>query len=160
MFHLIRLLLHAVSDYKPANSNNFEVISENTVLESIDESTVSDVTLKRTIWGPFYYISKLTLLIFDIPKTGTRTAKGVLHLIPNIIVSVVLFSNTIYGVLNMSSISFSINWAYSTILLFIAFHGFFSSLVMLVFKYTNYFSKTIFYLRKATRNRVSFNQSS
>ena len=132
MFHLIRLLVYVVSGYKPVNSNNFEIISENTVLESVNESTVSDLGLKIIIWGPFYYISKLTLLIFEIPSNEIKTKRDMLHLIPNIIISIILLSNTVYCILQMSSISFSINWAYSTNLIFIAFHGFFSSLVMLV----------------------------
>ena len=126
-----------------------------TSLEEAEKPTVSDNTLRASIWGPFYYLAQATGLILYISPEEIKTIKGLLHLIPNFTATLILLANVVYCFVRMSNVSFSINWVYSNALLLLSLHGTVSSLVMMGFKYNNYISTVITMLRKATRNDVS-----
>ena len=124
-------------------------------LDELDGSTVSDRELRKAIWGPFYYIAQATGLVLYISPEDMKTKRALFHLIPNALASLILFANSIYCIVRLSNVPFSINWVYSNSLLFLSIHGFVSSMVMMGFKYSNYFSNIATLLRKATRNNVS-----
>ncbi|KAE9552547.1 hypothetical protein FO519_004244 [Halicephalobus sp. NKZ332] len=123
-----------------------------TSLEKSGRSRTSDIELRKAIWGPFYYITQMTGLVLHIAPEDIKSKKGLLHLIPNVLATLILLANGIYCLIRMSNIPFSINWAYSNSLFFFALHGFVSSLVMMGYKYKNYFSNVGSLLRKAARN--------
>ncbi|KAE9552549.1 hypothetical protein FO519_004246 [Halicephalobus sp. NKZ332] len=124
-------------------------------LEECDGSKVSDIELRRAIWGPFYYIAQMTGLILHTTPEDMKTRKGLLHLIPNVLATVILLANAVYTVVMMNGKSFSINWSYSISLMFFAINGTVSSLVMMGYKFDNYFSNVVTLLRNATRNNFS-----
>lgn len=125
-------------------------------VEELERSTVSDARLKRSIWGPFYYFAQLTGLVLYISPEDVKTKRALLHLIPNVFITLILLSNSVYTVVRMNGNTFSINWCYSISLMFFAIHGTVCSVTMLGYKFKNYFSNVIALLRKATRNNVSW----
>ena len=125
---------------------------------SLDRSgrpVASDGSMKRSVWGVVYYLARISGLVLYVDSENTSTTKKILHVIPNLIITVILLINTVYCATKMSTQVFSINWCYSISLFFISLHGTVSSTIIIGYKYNNYFEKVIFYLRGATRNNVS-----
>ena len=125
---------------------------------SLDRSgriVISDASMKRSIWGPFYYLARLSGLILYVDADHASSAKKALHAIPNLVITLILLSNTVYCGMKMSTNVFSINWCYSISLFFISLHGTVSSLIITGYKYNNYFEHVTFYMTRATRSNVS-----
>lgn len=125
---------------------------------SLDRSrtpVISDASIKRSIWGPFYYLARCTGLVLYVNSEELTMRRKILHYIPNIVIFVILLINAIYCLTKMSGNVFSINWCYSVTLFMIALHGTVSCYIMMKYKFNNYFENVILYIRTATRNNVS-----
>lgn len=126
-------------------------------LERSGRPVVSDTSMKRSIWGPFYYLARCTGLVLYINSEEMSMKRKIIHAIPNVLIFAILLANSLYCSTKMSGDVFSINWCYSVTLFCISVHGTVSCFILSTYKFNNYFEKVVIYIRKATRNNVSHN---